>query len=165
MGNKIVKKIIFFLLIFFSLNYSILAQNIQKVKISDVIRIIDTTQTPLIVNFWASWCKPCVEELPWFEKMAEENKSYNVKLLLVSLDFADDYPKALTAFVKKKGYKSEVVWLNETDANYFCNKIDMAWEGNIPVSLFINNKKQYRIFIANQVPEPRLKLEFQKLLE
>jgi thiol-disulfide isomerase/thioredoxin len=165
MGNSMKKKIIIIFCFLIAFNFYANSQTIQKVKISDVKKMIDTSQSPLIVNFWASWCKPCVEEIPWFEKIVSENKNSGIKLLLVSLDFEDDYPKALTNFVKKKEYKSEVVWLNETDANYFCNVINKKWEGNIPASVFVNNKKQFYEFIGNQVPEPKLKQVIQKLIE
>ncbi len=127
--------------------------------------MIDTTSSPLVINFWASWCKPCIHEIPWFEKTIEPFKSSGVKLILVSVDFKEDYPKRLTAFVKKQNYQSTILWLDETDANMFCAKIDRTWEGTIPVTLMVNNKKHYRQFYNQQLPEPRLKLELQKLIE
>ncbi|MDE3144612.1 MAG: TlpA family protein disulfide reductase, partial [Bacteroidota bacterium] len=141
------------------------AQQIKKVKIDDVLKMIDTTASPLVINFWASWCKPCVHEIPWFEKTMEAFKTKGVKLILVSVDYKDDYPKWLTKFVNEQHYQSTIFWLDETDANMFCPKIDRSWEGTIPVTLMVNNKKHYRQFYDQQLPEPRLKLELQKLIE
>src|SRR5690606_6809447 len=42
-----------------------------------------------VINFWATWCKPCIKELPAFEKIASEYADKKVKVLLVSLDFPD----------------------------------------------------------------------------
>jgi thiol-disulfide isomerase/thioredoxin len=127
--------------------------------------MIDTSTSPLIVNFWASWCQPCIHEIPWFEKAVAEVKEKNVKIVLVSLDFATDYNnKTLQQFVKKNGYQSKVVWLDETNADKFCPKIDSSWDGSIPVTLMVNNKKKYRQFYEFQLKEDRFKLELDKLV-
>lgn len=140
------------------------AQEIQKVKINDLVKMIDTSSVPLVVNFWASWCAPCIKEIPWFEKSVAAFKDQKVKLILVSLDFAEDYPKGIAAFAKKNNYQSKIVWLDETNADEFCPKIDEKWDGAIPVTLMVNKKRQYRQFFAQQLPEQRLVQELQKLV-
>ncbi|MBV9986304.1 MAG: TlpA family protein disulfide reductase [Chitinophagaceae bacterium] len=140
------------------------AQEIQKLKIGQLMKMIDTASTPLVVNFFATWCGPCIREIPWFEKNIKISDK-KVKLLLVSIDFADDYPKTVSAFVKKQGYSSQVVWLNETNADVFCPPVDKTWDGAIPVTLMVNNKKKYRQFYGQQLPEEKFKLELQKLLQ
>ena len=151
----------------FALLFSIAlrAQEIPKMKIADVVKMIDTSTVPLVINFWATWCGPCVREIPWFEKTVAEFRDQKVRLVLVSLDFADDYPKGIAAFVKKNGYKSDIVWLNETNADLFCPPIDKSWDGAIPVTLMVNNKKKYRQFYGQQLPEQKLLLELKKLVE
>lgn len=141
------------------------AQGIRKVKMDDVLQLIRESREPLIVNFWASWCTPCIHEIPWFEKQVAAYKEKGVKLVLVSLDFADDYPKNLQAFVKKNGCQSTVVWLSETNADSFCPKIDSSWQGTIPASLLVNNAKQYRQFFGRQLTEAQLAIELKKLVE
>jgi len=141
------------------------AQQIKKVKIRDVVNMIDTSTVPLVVNFWATWCAPCVHEIPWFESSVAELKNKNVKLILVSLDFKTDFPEKIKAFVKNKGYKATILWLDETDADLFCPLIDNKWSGNIPVTVMVNNKKGYRQFYGEQVPEMKLKEELKKLVE
>lgn len=153
------------LVTFIALTNIAVAQKIRKVKMDDVIKMIDTSSVPIIVNFWASWCAPCVHEIPWFEKAVAELKDKPVKVVLVSLDFASDYPDKLKAFVKEKGYQSTIVWLNETDANLFCPKIDSTWSGTIPATIMVNNKTHFKQFFGEQIPEPKFKLALMKLVE
>lgn len=141
------------------------AQTIRKVKIYDVLKMMDTASTPLVVNFWASWCKPCIQEIPWFEKSVAALKDKKVKLVLVSLDFPEDYPKGIQEFAKKNGFQSRIVWLDETDADYFCPKIDLSWQGAIPATVLVNNKKKFRKFYGQQLPEEKLKLALLEMLE
>ncbi len=141
------------------------SQSIRRVKIGDVLKIADTSTVPLVINFMATWCGPCVNELPWFEKTVPNYKDKGVRLLLVSLDYSDDYPKTILAFAKKKGIASQIVWLDETDPNYFCLKVDKRWEGTIPVTLMVNNKTHLRKFYDHQLPVGQLKLALDNLVE
>jgi thiol-disulfide isomerase/thioredoxin len=158
------QKIVFSILFSISF-YGGFSQTIPKLTMDDVLKMADTSSVPLVINFWATWCHPCIDELPWFEKNVAAYQHKHVKLLLVSLDIKDDYPDNIAKFAKAHGYTSPIVWLNETDVNAFCPKLDAAWKGTIPVTLMINNHKHYKQFFNQQLPEPRLKLELEKLLE
>lgn len=141
------------------------AQEVKQVKITDLEKMIAESKTPLIINMWATWCKPCVEEIPYFQKQAALHKTDSVQLLLVSLDFKESYPAGVRSFIKKRNITAPVLWLNETNADYFCPKIDAKWSGAIPATLFINNKTGYRKFAEEQLPEEELKKEIMALLE
>lgn len=154
-----------FVLIILLMSVSLLfSQPIKKVKIKDVVKMIDTSSVPLVINFWASWCKPCVHELAYFEKEVGAYKNKAVKLVLVSLDFSEDYPKKIAGFAKKEGYTAPIVWLDETNADDFCPKIDKSWDGAIPATIMVNNKKHYRKFFGHQITEPGLQLALQSLV-
>lgn len=140
------------------------AQPIKKMKMDQLLKMIDTSKTPLVVNFWATWCGPCIREIPWFEKAVKEYAGQKVKLILVSIDYPDDYA-GIAAFAKKQGYTSQIIWLNETDPDVFCPKVDKSWKNTIPVTLMVNNKRKYRQFYNQQLPEPKLAEELRKLVE
>ncbi len=162
-------RIVFSCLLFlFSVN--IHGQQIRRVKITDLEGIIANSKTPLLINMWATWCKPCVEEIPYF--LEEVNKhngeagiTDSIQLLLVSLDFKEAFPKTIAKFAAKRKINTTIVWLDETNADYFCPKVDAKWSGAIPATLFINNKTGYRKFVEEQLSHEELKKEIMALLE
>ena len=119
---------------------------------ADVVKSFSAkNDTTYVVNFWATFCKPCNEEIPDFIKLAAKYKKQKVKLLLVSLDLPSYVAVRLPAFIKKNNYKTNHVWLNETDADIFCPMIDAKWSGAIPATIIINNKTGYRKFVEDQI--------------
>lgn len=101
--------------------------------------------TTYVINFWATWCKPCVEELPNFEMLNSEYKSKKVKVILVSMDMSKQVETSLLPFIKRKNLQSKVIFLNDPDANSWIEKVDKSWSGAIPATV-IYNKKQRRFY-------------------
>ena len=92
-----------------------------------------------VVNFWATWCAPCIKELPYFEAL---NKNQNIDVLLVSLDFPQHKESRLMPFIKKNQLQSKVVHLDDTNENFWINAIDTTWSGAIPATIIYNNQKR-----------------------
>ncbi len=141
------------------------SQEIKSVKITDLEKIIAESKTPLIVNFWATWCKPCIEEIPYFLEEVKDNRKDSLTILLVSLDFKEVFPIGISSFARKRKITAPIVWLNETNADYFCPKVDAKWSGAIPATLFINNKTGYRNFVEEQISHEKLKKEIKAILK
>ncbi len=158
-------KLLFSTIFFVSMAFMTKAQQIKKIKIADLENYIEKSDHPIIINFWATYCSPCVEEIPYFEKMVAANKDEKVELLLISLDIPSFYPTKISSFVKEKNYASSVWWLNETNADYFCAIIDKQWSGGIPSTLFVNNKTHYRKFFERQLTEPQVEENIKALLK
>ena len=130
------------------------AQTVQKVKITDVEKYIaNTKDSVLVVNFWATFCKPCNAELPFMHELVKKYAGQKVKLLLVSIDLPAFFPRKVEEFAKKANYTAPIVWLDETNADYYCPKIDPKWYGSIPATLFVNNKTGYRKFVEKEFKE------------
>ena len=115
----------------------------------------------VIVNFWATWCKPCITELPYFEQINAEMKSEKFSVCLVNLDFNSKYKTSAVEFVRNKNLKSEVIHLNDTDPNKWINKIDSNWTGAIPATLIYNNGKKV-FFREGEITYDELKSEINK---
>jgi len=140
--------------------FSAKAQKVPLIKIDQLESRIHTGKdTTYIINFWATWCAPCIEELPNFEKLNKEYKKEKLRILLVSVDFKSQFTSSVIPFVHKKKLKNEVLFLDETDQEEYINRIDSTWSGAIPASLFIRDNK--RKFIENQLSYPELLHEYQ----
>lgn len=135
-----------FLVVLFLILFSSHAES-QNVRIFENYstlekQILNDQNTIYVVNFWATWCAPCVKELPHFEKLNSENKK--VKVVLVSLDFKNQFETKLLPFLKNRKINSEVVLLTDKDYNTWLPTVDKDWSGSIPATLIINKEK--RIF-------------------
>ena len=140
----LIKKNINKILLFFCITVftSAYAQKPAVYKIDQLTkRIFNNSDTTYVVNFWATWCKPCVAELPDFEKLHLEYKGSNVKVLLVSMDFVEELDKKLKDFLDKNKYTCEVVLLDEINGNDFINQISEQWSGAIPATLITRSNR------------------------
>lgn len=98
--------------------------------------------TTYVVNFWATWCSPCMAELPYFLALDSLYRNYPMKLVLVSLDFKKDYIRKLQPLVRKKKLEDNVVVLEDNNANFWINDIDPTWGGAIPATLVYKGKER-----------------------
>ena len=98
--------------------------------------------TTYVVNFWATWCGPCVKELPYFEALHESYMDQPVKVVLVSLDFEKHIIKKLLPFLNKKDIQSDVVLLADGKANNWIDKVGQSWSGAIPITLVYKGDKR-----------------------
>lgn len=97
--------------------------------------------TTYIINFWATWCRPCVKELPYITSLEKKYADKKIKVTLVSLDFKKNYGKML-AFLKKRNITTSTVLLNAPDANAWIDKVDKSWTGSIPATIIFNSTKR-----------------------
>ena len=106
---------------------------IQKLNFNQLEPYLhNQNDTLYVVNFWASWCVPCREELPAFEKVREKYAGKKVKILLVSLDFPNQLESRLLPFIHKNKLKSEIILLDDPNQNVWIDKVDPKWSGAIP---------------------------------
>lgn len=93
--------------------------------------------TLYIINFWATWCQPCVAELPYFEQLNDSLKDEKAKIILVSIDSRKTAETKLIPFIEKKKLKNTVWLLNEPDFNSWLDKVSPDWSGSIPATIMI----------------------------
>lgn len=152
----------FYLFLFGVISVSAYSQNVKLININQLNeRIKNGKDSTYVVNFWATWCAPCIKELPHFEKLGAEYKSEKLAVLLVSLDFKSKLTSNVIPFVKRKNLKNEVFLLNESNPQEFIDRIDPSWSGSIPATLFIKNDK--RKFVESEFTYEQLLTEYKKL--
>lgn len=115
-----------------------------------------------VVNFWATWCAPCVKELPYFEKVNKEYKDKNVEVLLVSLDFPKKKESKLIPFIQKKNIRSEVVLLDDPNEQFWIGDVDNKWTGALPATLIYSKDK--REFYEGSLTEQELQNKIQSFI-
>ena len=139
------------------------AQQVRVIRFPELQKwLARPTDTTYVVNFWATWCAPCIKELPNFEQLRAANAGKKVKILLVSLDYVSQLDKKVKPFVKQRGLKSEVVLLNETDPNDYIDKVDAKWSGALPFTLVFNNKTKQRVSFERELSAPELTAALKK---
>lgn len=146
-------------LILASLNLaSLQGQEIEKIGIPELEKILAGTENQLhVVNFWATWCPPCVTELPYFEKLSKEYRDKGVKFILISLDFPSQIDSKLIPFLKRNKITADVRVMTNIDYNSWIDKVDTSWQGNIPVTLIFNNEKKIKYFHPSELTEKELR--------
>lgn len=116
-----------------------------------------------VVNFWATWCAPCVKELPHFEELNKNYKHKDVEVLLVSLDFPKQYEKKLKPFIIEHNLQSKILVLDDVDMNTWIPKVNEDWDGAIPVTIIYNKNK--RQFYSQTFTYKDLEREVEKFLK
>jgi thiol-disulfide isomerase/thioredoxin len=154
-----VSKVIFTLFLVIGL----LSFNFEKKPISGTFEIItfeefeqmmnQKSDKLRVFNFWATWCAPCVKEMPYFEKVAADDAE--IELIFISMDDGRK-PERVTNFIEKRNVKAPVYLLNDVDYNKWIDKISEDWSGAIPATLFIKSDGSI-VFHEGEVNESELK--------
>ena len=142
-------------------------------KPKDTIEIIDfdglyskidlSIDKTYVINFWATWCAPCVKELPHFEEVNKELKDKNIEVILVSLDFPSQIESKLKPYIKKNKIKSKVILLDDSKMNTWVPKVSEQWDGGIPATLIVNSSNYN--FYPKPFKKEELYIEINKAID
>jgi len=145
---------------------SLTAQKVEKIGVAELEEILASPGNELhVINFWATWCPPCVNELPYFEKLSKEYEGKGIKFILISLDFPSQVESRLIPFLDTNKITPDVRVMTNIDYNSWIEKVDESWQGNIPVTLFFNNVRELRYFHPEELEESKLRELIMKYLK
>lgn len=123
------------------------AQTIQESDVGFIQHIRNSkSDTLYIINFWATWCKPCIEELPAFEKIDSLYKNQKVKVILFNLDTRKQVEGKLTTFLQNKNIHATVYTTDVVNFNKHIEDVSPNWSGALPATLVWGKTKQSRQF-------------------
>ncbi|HEX5171089.1 MAG TPA: TlpA disulfide reductase family protein [Cyclobacteriaceae bacterium] len=153
----------FFLLFFWSTILFAQSDTTAIIRLRDLREIIQEPHGKIrVINFWATWCAPCIKELPLLEKL---NEKTDVNVILVSMDLdLDPNPEKVYKFVQRRQIRSRVLILNEKDPNSWIDQIDGEWSGALPATLIINPETGQRKFIEKELHPGELEDLIEELL-
>ena len=148
-----------FLIILFN-SYS---QEIKVVKIDDLKKIYSVSNdTTYVINFFASWCGPCMMEIPVLNKFYTEHKNTTTQLIFVSLD-NPAYIKKMPKLISRMKIEASVYLLNESSDFSWLPQIDKRWQGSIPATMVVNQKKNIKAFFETPLEKGQLEFYLNKL--
>jgi len=125
-------------------------QDIVQIDADEIAALSSLSDdTTYVLNFWATWCSPCVKEIPNFEKLHKDKIYPNIKVILVSLDFVNQLERRVIPFLEEKGISAEVKIMTDTDYNAWIDRVDPSWTGAIPATLIYN--KDRRVFLEKEL--------------
>jgi thiol-disulfide isomerase/thioredoxin len=102
-----------------------------------------TNDTLYVVNFWATWCDPCVKEMPYFQQEYKKYSGQKVKMIFVSMNSVRELGKVQN-FVDNQKLGPVVLLLNGGNPNDWIDKVDSSWSGAIPATaIYKSGKKVY----------------------
>jgi len=100
--------------------------------------LANKNDTTYVINFWATWCKPCVKEMPGLLEANEKFKDEKFKMILVSLDFETHMESKVKPFIRERNIDPEVVLLTDTKQHYWIDRVNPEWGGSIPMTIIFN---------------------------
>jgi thiol-disulfide isomerase/thioredoxin len=145
------KKVV--IILFLALNGAVAnAQQAPVIKLEKLQELIHSKDEKILVlNFWATWCGPCIAELPLFETLNASGRK-DIEVALVSLDMdLDPDPEKVYKFISRKKLRSPVYVLDESDPNSWIDKIEQEWSGALPATIVINRLTGKRKFVGKEL--------------
>jgi thiol-disulfide isomerase/thioredoxin len=162
-----IKRILLLFSVFLFTGYVAIAQNVHVIRYPALEKMLKQSKdTVLVVNFWATWCKPCIEELPYFEKISKKYAgTTKVKVVLINLDVVADLNKKVKPFVAENNLRSSRIYLlDEPDYNSWIDLISADWSGSLPFTLIrSSDNKIYKTF-EQSLTESQLENELQPFM-
>jgi thiol-disulfide isomerase/thioredoxin len=111
-------------------------QKIGTLKPADFGKFKDSAKGKvLVLNFWATWCGPCVAEFPELVALDAKYRDKGVKFVGITADDAEDVQPKVIPFIKKHQVKFDIVQQNLEDSEELMNQITKDWNGVIPVTV------------------------------
>ncbi len=135
------KAVLAFIFLLILVNIS-LPQDVRKVSSLNQIDSLKSSYdgNVTLVNFWASWCKPCVEEFPDLLRLRSDYTGKGLKVVFISLDFPEEVNTKLIPFLKKNNVDFTTFYGDFKNTEEIMDYFDKKWDGAIPATFIFDRK-------------------------
>jgi thiol-disulfide isomerase/thioredoxin len=98
----------------------------------------------LVVNFWATWCIPCIREFPDLSKLQEKHSERGLKVIAVSMDDPELLDTKVKRFIQEHRPGFVTYLQTEADPDTFASVVDPGWSGVVPTTYVIDRTGKVR---------------------
>jgi peroxiredoxin len=109
---------------------------VEVVDTAGLVRVLEQARGKdvVVVNFWATWCPPCVKEMPVFVELYRTYASKGVRLVSVSVDHPDTLVDRVQPFVKTHALPFPVYVLSDRSPDNVDKALGVDWGGAVPAT-------------------------------
>lgn len=119
-------------------------KSIKNIPIAELQKRVEfASDTIFVVNFWATWCQPCVKEIPEFNKIPNSYRNKPVKVIMASLDFLNQKESRVVPFLKNHTVTHEVFMTITPRGGDWIDGVDSSWSGAIPATIIYHDGKKH----------------------
>lgn len=126
-------------------------------------RLQRSGDTLVVVNFWATWCRPCLEELPAFDSLARRYRGTVLRVWLVNVDFRSQWER-VRSFVARRGFTAPVFLLAYGRGDRWMDTLHPEWSGSLPATLFWRASDSVRALFEGELSFDELERYVQQYL-
>lgn len=102
-----------------------------------MVKLFQPDSGMYVINTWATWCKPCLQEMPHFRSADSAYASKNIVFIFISFDMIEDSARVAKT-IANQHIPGMHYLIDETDMNELINAVDSGWSGTLPATWFIS---------------------------
>jgi thiol-disulfide isomerase/thioredoxin len=142
------------------------AFEVKYIKNDELRQLLTRTagQKPLLVNFWATWCEPCIEEFPDLVKIDAEYKPRGLEFITISLDETEELNKGVPKFLGRVKSTMPAYLLDLEKQEEAFDIIDRDWPGALPFTLLYDGNGQVVFKRSGKLNIAELRGEIEKIV-
>lgn len=118
----------------------------------------------VLLNVWATWCRPCLDEMPGIVRLRADYSADDLEVLLLSADDLSDLDSAVVPFLERTGVSFPTWIIGERDQDAVIRALDPEWSGALPATILsLRGERVSRTLVGERTYE-QLKTEIDALL-
>ena len=158
----------FFVSIFFLINCQSQKEVQTNVALIDSAKfqniISNNNGSVLVVNVWATWCLPCVEEMPDLVEITDFYESESVKIIGISIDYPEEIQSKILPFIKNNKLNFPIFVNDFKNDEALINFLNEKWSGAIPATFIYDKTGVQKEFLLGKHSFDGFKNAIEKVL-